>query len=377
MAQVRSLTRDPESRARVTIQDVADALGVTKGTVSRALNGYTDISEATRTRIRKTAERMGYRPLTHAQAIRTGRVRAIGLVLQVDEHDAHGPFLTDFLAGATQAAGEEGWTMSVATATSDADMRAVLDRLTSERKADGFILQRTRRDDPRVEVLASAGIPFVMYGRTGYGGAQSTPDYSYYDIAGERAMARAVAELADLGHRRIAFVGGGPEYNFTYLRHQGFDQAVALRKLDREAGLVKFGGRLARDGARITRALMRSSKPPTAIVFAVDEAALGAWEALPEMGLDIGRDVSIIGYDNVPEGRYAQPGLSTFGVDTRAAGRRLAQLLIQQCRGDAPERMQELAEAQWQPRGSHGAPARSSEDLAQCLKARGLSPVSA
>jgi len=358
-----------QTRPRVTISDVAEALGLAKGTVSRALNGYPDIADLTRIRVRKTAERMGYRPLSHAQAIRTGRVRSIGLVLQIDEHDAHGPFLTDFLAGATQAAGAEGWTLSVATAYSDADMRAVLDRLITERKADGFILQRSRRRDPRVAVLRAAGVPFVLYGRTGYGLGQSDAGLSWYDIAGETAMARAVHLLVDLGHRRIGFAGGGEEYNFSHLRRAGFETAMVARGLPCDPALTVFGGRQAEDGARIVARFMALDRPPTAIVFAVDQAALGAWDVVPKLGLEIGRDVSVVGYDNIPEGRFIQPPLSTFRVDSRAAGARVAQLLIRQCRGEPPETLRELTEAAWQPRGSHGVPAAAPAGLAAKIRA--------
>ena len=91
-----------QGRRRVTIADVAERLGVTKSTVSRALNGYPDIAEGTRIRIARTAERMGYRPLTHAQAIRTGRTRSLGLVLQIDGEDSARPFLAEFIAGLTR-----------------------------------------------------------------------------------------------------------------------------------------------------------------------------------------------------------------------------------------------------------------------------------
>lgn len=130
---------------RVTIAMVAEALGVTKGTVSRALNDYPDISAATRARVRRVAERMGYRPLAQAQAIRTGRTRTLGLVLQTDIPGAQRPFLSDFLAGLTGAASAEHWTLTVATSAGGRRMLETLERLVDERKADGFILPARSR----------------------------------------------------------------------------------------------------------------------------------------------------------------------------------------------------------------------------------------
>lgn len=171
--------REPRKR-RVTISDLASHLSLTKGTVSRALNGYQDISESTRLRVRRAAEQMNYRPLSYAQAIRTGRGRSIGLVLQVNEHDGHRPFVAEFLAGLSEAASREDWTLTVATAESDEATLRLLDKLSSEHKADGFILPRTKTDDPRVSFLREHGIPFILYGRT-----ENSMGCAWFDIESE------------------------------------------------------------------------------------------------------------------------------------------------------------------------------------------------
>ena len=138
MATPNSVQFGTASRARVKISDVAEALGMTKGTVSRALNGYPDIAEATRLRVRRKAEAMGYRPLAQAQGIRTGRTRTLGLVLQTDKPGAERPFISDFLAGITSAASAENWTLTVATSAGGDAMLTTMERLVQERKSDGF-----------------------------------------------------------------------------------------------------------------------------------------------------------------------------------------------------------------------------------------------
>lgn len=353
---------------RVTISDVARALDLTKGTVSRALNGYSDISESTRLRVAKKAEAMGYRPLSHAQAIRTGRVRAIGLVLQTSEHDAHGPFLTDFLAGVTRAASDAGWSLTVSTATDDANMIEVMGRLIAEKKADGFILPRTRVDDPRVDFLAREGVPGVLYGRTAYGDPDAGKPLSWYDILGEDAMRDAVLRFAKMGHQRIGFVGGGHGYNYAPLRRDGYLAGLHKAGLPIDETLMTTGARMPEDGARATHELLAHDQPPTAIVFATDKPALGAWSAAKELGLTIGRDVSVIGYDGIPEGAYAEPGLTTFSVDSQRAGARLAELLIQLCLGNNEHPLKEHAPASLVVRGSDGPPRLSSEELAAHLR---------
>lgn len=308
----------------------------------------------------RAAKELGYVPLAQAQAIRTGRVRSIGLVLQISEHDAHGPFLTDFLAGVSAAASAEGWTLAVATANSDSHMIDTLGRMVGERKADGFILQRTLVDDPRVRFLRREDVPFVMFGRT----ADDT-GCAWFDILGEDAMYDAVLRLHGLGHRRIGFVTGGCEYNFCRLRRGGYRKGLDAAGLAYEPDLVREDARLSSDGAAATTALLTRPDPPTAIVYATDEAALGAYQAAAALGLQIGSDLSIIAYDGIPEGIHARPALTTFSVDTRGAGERLAELLIRRIRGEAPEDLRETAHATLVDRGSDGPPRLSSHALAE------------
>ncbi len=353
-------------KGRVTISHLAEALGLTKGTVSRAMNGYPDISDRTRARVMRQAERMGYRPLSHAQAIRTGRVRSIGLVIQTDAHDGQRPFLAEFLAGLTQSASAESWTLTVATARSDGELTATLDRLVDERKADGFILPRTRLEDERVALLRDHDVPFVLYGRTG-----DPEGCAWYDILGEEAMAQAVMRLAAQGHERIAHVGGGEGYTYARLREEGFIAGMRAAGLAHDPALIRRDAVTRAAGAAATRGLLQQGDPPTAIVFATDMAALGAYDAAQALGLEIGRDLSVMGYDGIPEGQWMRPALTTFSVDTRAAGARLAHLLIERIRGAAPEDLRETARARLSAGGSDGPPRLDSRALAARIKAHG------
>ena len=349
-------------RNRVTIADVAAHLGVTKSTVSRALNGYPDIAEGTRMRVARTAERMGYRPLSHAQAIRTGRTRSLGLVLQIDSEDSARPFLADFIAGVTQAASDENWTVTIAAEPTVERVREALARLVEERKADGFILPRTLTHDPRVELLRAQTVPFVMFGRTAH-----ADGCAWYDIKGEDAMRAATTRLAALGHRRIAHIPGGVEYFYSHLRVDGYKEGLAAARLPFDPALVGPAAITRREGAAATFALLNQSEPPTAITCAVDRSALGAYRAAEALGIRVGRDLSIIAYDGVPEGAYATPPLTTFAVDSHQAGERLARLLIAYIRGSAPEELRELAPATLLERGSDRPPALTPSELAQRL----------
>ncbi|WP_227285065.1 substrate-binding domain-containing protein [Boseongicola sp. H5] len=332
---------------RVTINDLARSLGLAKGTVSRALNGYPDIAEATRVRVMRAAERMGYRPLAQAQAIRTGRARALGLVLNAGGDDAHKPFLTDFLDGISRAASEESWTLTVATAQDEADEVATLARLIDERKVDGFILPRTRLRDARIALLRARDVPFVLFGRTA-----EPVGCAWHDISGEGAMRAAVLRLARRGHTRIGFINGALDYTYAHLRREGYLAGLAEAGLEMRPELMTSGAITMAQGETEGERLLTLAERPTAVVCALDLAALGLYRAAARHGLRIGADLAVIGYDGIPEAATAHPPLTTYAVDSRAAGARLAKLLFARIRGVDPERLREEVPAQLIARGS-------------------------
>jgi len=343
----------PRPRARVTINDLAQELGLAKGTISRALNGYPDIAETTRTRVARTADRMGYRPMAQAQAIRTGLARSLGLVLNAGPGNAHKPFLTDFLDGISRAASEESWSLSVATAFDEADEVATMARLVEEHKVDGFILPRTKIRDARIDLLRDLNVPFVLYGRTG-----DPEGCAWFDISGEDAMRDAVLRLNGLGHRRIGFINGAGVYNYAPLRQTGYVAGLAAAGLAYDADLVRGGATTIAQGEKRGADLLALAAPPTAIVCALDMAALGVYRAAEARGLRIGHDLSVVAYDGIPEAATALPPLTTYAVDTRAAGARLARLLFHRIRGTDPIHLRETAPAHLVARGSDGpAPA--------------------
>lgn len=348
MTQTKQILNDRTSM-RVTIQDMAEALGLTKSTVSRALNGYPDISQATQLRVKRMAEKLNYQPLSHAQAIKTGRTRSLGLVLQLSDHDAHRPFLAEFLAGVSGGASAEGYTLTVASADDEEHMIKTFAGLIRDRKADGFILPRAMVQDERVKMLRNAGVPFVLFGRQ-----DEDEGCCWHDIRGEDAMCDAVVHLAKLGHKRIGFINGGLIYNYAGLRRIGFETGMAMAHLPVDPLLIVEDVVTIEKGAEAARLLLNNPERPTAIVCAVDRAALGVYQVAASRGLQIGSDLSVIGYDGIQEGAHVEPPLSTFAVDGQKSGDRLARLLVRRIRGEPVEKLRETAAAIFLDRGSVG-----------------------
>lgn len=366
MGALRRKSPPRKTSHRVTISDVSQALGLTKGTVSRALNGYDDIAEVTRLRVVRTAERMGYRPMSQAQTIRTGMARAIGLVVDLSAgDDPHRLFLADFLAGLSQTAAGQGWTITVAAADSADAMLETMRGLVRDHKADGFVLPRTFWDDPRVAFLRAEDVPFVLFGRV-----RDDQGCAWLDVRGDRAIADAVARLTALGHRRIAYVNGPEHFAYCHHRRDGYLDGVAAVGLAPDPALLVDGIHNTDEATRATHRLLCLPEPPTAIVYATDTLAIGAYHAARELGLELGRDLSVIGYDGLPESAAVLPTLTSYAVDFRGAGETLADYLIRRIDGDAPDALRTLVDATFRPGGSIGPPTLSPPALAAHVHAR-------
>lgn len=335
----------------VTIADLAAELGVTKSTVSRALNGYADISEATRARVQAAAAASGYFASGAARNLKRGRRETIGVVLPVQIGTMAHPFLAEFLDAVSRTLHDSGYDLLTATASSPEDSLQTHARLIAARKVDGFILPRTRVSDPRVTLLRDKGAPFITHGRTA---AQA--HHAWFDLDNERAFRQVVAHLAGLGHARIAFAGGAATFNFISQRIAGFREGMALAGLEVDESAILLGELTPHWGLEAGRRLLAAAAPPTAIVCATDAIAVGAMRALSERGLRAGRDISVTGYDNMPLAAFMDPPLTTFSQHTVESGRRVAEMLLELLGGARPTDLQELHDAVFVRRASDGPP---------------------
>ncbi|MXN66583.1 LacI family DNA-binding transcriptional regulator [Stappia sp. GBMRC 2046] len=351
----------PRTKGSVTIEDVARLAGVAKGTVSRVLNNYGDTSAETRDRILQAVERLEYQPSAAARKLKRGRVDTLGIVLPAGQGEHADPFLSEFLDGIAQALDLSDRDLLVTTAHSDEHAVTVHDRLIRSRKVDGFIVTRTQGDDPRIGLLLQRGFPFVAHGRT------KETDFAWYDVDNERAFLDAVRHVVALGHRRIGFLGGPVRMNFAIQRKAGYRRGLAEAGIAHDPALEIACELNEMSGAEAARTLVHLDEPPTALVCVTDTLAIGAIEALRALGLAIGRDVTVIGYDGLPVGAYIDPPLTTFSQSAHAAGARAAQMLIDVIEGVDPLERQELVRADLVKRASDGPPEKTPKELKESL----------
>lgn len=337
-----------------TLKELADQLGLSVPTVSRALNGYADVSEATRLRVARAAEAMGYRPNPIARQLRTQRTDTIGLIIPGARGQFADPFFLSFLDGIGTALRESGLDLLVTSAPPGPEEMETYRRWVEGRRVDGFIIGRTRVQDERVTYLSEAGIPFVCHGRT-----NAAKPYPYLDIDGRAGFYRATAYLLELGHTRIGFIGAPPEYQFAHHRLAGYLEAMQAHGLQPEADWIRPGNLTETSGAEVALTLLRRDARPTALLCANDAMALGAVYAAQQLGLTVGADVSIIGYDDIPVSRFISVPLTTLRQPNREVGSRLVELLKARLAGAPAEALQEIWEPELVQRASAGPPPRS------------------
>ncbi|MHB1109325.1 MAG: LacI family DNA-binding transcriptional regulator [Devosia sp.] len=321
------------------LKDLAAELGLSQTTVSRALNGYPEVNEATRRRVSEAATRLGYRANVSARRLATGSVGAIGVFLPALGSNEIGPHTSEFLSGLASRMAREEIDIVVSPLESDDEIPAYR-RLSSSKRVDAVIIGSPKLVDERVTVLTEMGIPFVLHGRT-----QVPTPHAWLDIDNAGAFFRATAHLLDLGHRRIAMINGPAGMTFAEHRNQGYRDALIARGVTPDPRLVSHGQFTDEIGFRNAQALLEQNQPPTAILAGSMMTALGVFRAIRSAGLELGKDVSMIAHDDVFPYLNADnmvPSMSTTRSSIRAAGTRIAELVLQVLAGKPVEQVHEL-----------------------------------
>jgi LacI family transcriptional regulator len=313
----------------MNLKELSERLNLSQTTVSRALNGYPEVKNSTRERVAAAAAKYDYRPNARAQTLATGKSRSIGhIVAMSNQNELVNMVFSDFIAGAGLVYAEHGYTMTLKIVPDDQELeayRALSDRGT----VDGVIVQAPARDDPRIDCLLALNIPFVVHGRA----SEVTAPYAWLDVNNTQAIQTATETLIALGHRRIALVNGRETLDFAARRRDGYRNALAAAGIGAKTDYMRSGDMSEPIGYEAARDLLALAEPPTAFVASSTVLALGIKRAIEERSLQMGRDVSVVCYDDdisyLPNAG-AQPLFTAVRSSVREAGARCAALLIAQ-----------------------------------------------
>lgn len=324
--------------AGMNLKELSNLLGLSQTTVSRALNGYPEVSEKTRLRVQEAARLHNYSPNIRAKGLATGRTHAIGHVITVSsKHEMVNPIFGDFIAGAAETYSQHGYELMLSLVRDVDEAQAYRD-LAAKATVDGIIVHGPRINDPRIPLLNAIGLPFVVHGRS-----SDCPDpYSWVDVNNKRAMQRATEFLLDLGHRRIGLINGIEEMDFAIRRRSGFLAALDRRGLTADPALMHASEMTEIQGHEAAQRMLRLDRPPTALVVSSMIGALGVRRAIEERGLVLGRDVSVIAHDD--DLSYLRNGAevpiyTSTRSSVREAGQLAAEMLLERIRtpGQPPQ----------------------------------------
>ncbi|MFE5867208.1 LacI family DNA-binding transcriptional regulator [Streptomyces roseifaciens] len=311
---------------RPTIKDIARRAGVSESAVSFALNGRPGVSEATRARIRRVAEELGWQPSTAARALSGEGAATVGLVLARPARTLGvESFFLQLVSGVQEVLAGRGLGL-LFQVVEDLDAEcAVYRRWWAERRVDGLLVVDPRADDPRPALLDRLGLPAVVVGALdGRGAPHGAISTLWADDTG--AMASIVGHLHGLGHRRITHIAGLPELAHTRRRMACLRAEAARRGLpDVRSVTTDYSDA---QGAEATRRELAGDRPPTAIVYDNDVMAVAGLAVAAGRGVPVPAALSIVAWDDSVLCRSTHPALTALVRDTAAFGRHAAEHLL-------------------------------------------------
>jgi LacI family transcriptional regulator len=331
------------------MHDVAQRAGVSQPLVSMVIGGSQSVrvSEATRSRILRAAEELGYRPNVIARALVQSRSYSLGIIVP----DLHNPFFVDVVAGVERVAADEGYAVLLCNAVEVEATRHA--EALRARQIDGIIIDAVGAAS--LDALALAGLNAVLI---------DEPSEVHLSVMSDAVGAGRLAanHLLELGHRRIGMIGPASDLWAFRMRERGF-----VRTIRDGAGAAGSNGRIASDHLRRTpptveggrtamRALLAERDRPTAVFCTNDLVALGALKACVETGVRVPHAMSICGCDDIETARLVTPELTTVHIRARELGARAARTLIRLVEGDAPRGRAKPLSARLVARGSTAPP---------------------
>ena len=306
----------------MSLKAIAKQLGISVTTVSRALNGYDDVSQETRARVEAEAQRRGYRPNTFARRLKMGTIDAVGLVFPVRPAPLNNNVFLEMVGEISHELARHDIDLLLIADDEQADKHGYM-RMVQGRRVDALIVAHTLDDDPRLAQLQASGFPFLALGRS-----RLAQPYAWFDFDNYAGTCRATRHLIQQGHQRIALLGENNNQAFILQRRNGYLDAL------REAGL--------------SDAWLRSvPEPPTAIITDCNTHGDGAAMALAHLGRLTGDNrVALVVYDGLPQDSIIETDVAAVIQSTRqGVGRQIADMVRRLIAGEDLASLQVL----WQP----------------------------
>ncbi|HEX7650357.1 MAG TPA: substrate-binding domain-containing protein [Noviherbaspirillum sp.] len=323
----------------MNLKNLAKTLGVSKTTVSRALNGYPEVSERTRERVLAAAAAAGYRPHPVARSLAVGRTNVVGIVYPLLPSDLGDPMFVSVVGGMSAALEQQRQYLVIVPASPDNELRAY-EHIVQGRRVDALVVSRTRLHDLRIEYLSQQGMPFVAHGR-----CKHPKPYAWFDYDNEAGIQMATQYLLAHGHTRIGFIGATQEMTCSFQRRHSFMQTMRAAGLPVDPRYLVDDALDRRSGYSAAQQLLECAPRPTAIIVDNHLCGVGVIRAVLDAGLELGRDISVIVWGRLEDSLVSHRVATIDQPEPARAGAKMIEMLLSLIKGTPPEQLQEL----WSP----------------------------
>ena len=319
---------------RRTLVEIAEQLGVSTATVSRALNAAPGVSSKRREEILTTAAALGYFPNANARRLQGQHSHTLCYAVDVSSRTTSDLFFfKDFMTILTDRCAQRGFDLLLHPLTHDRDTVSSIEQMLRSGRADGVILSDARVDDERIRQLHALGLPFVVFGR-----CAAVPGHAWVDVNGCAGVRAATEHLLAQGHRRIALLGLPDIYSCAHDRAEGYHQALAAAGITPDPAWVVTNVATSTYVQTAMHRLLALAEPPTAFVATSDMIALQAMVAAAQVGLRAGHDYAITGFDDLLLVEHVSIPLTTLRQPLEQIADALISLLLAVLDNTASER---------------------------------------
>jgi LacI family transcriptional regulator len=314
-----------------TIHDVAKRAGVAPITVSRVINNSGYVSRATRERVERAIDELGYVPNTLARGLRSKRTNTLALVMT----DITNPFFTVIARGVEDTASNSGYTVIFCNTDESETEEYKYAQILAQKQVDGVILVPACSNSKTVEFFQANNVPIVLIDRS-----VAHVDTDAVRCDSESGAYQLVKLLLDLGHTRIAAITGPPGVSTAEDRVKGYRRALSEAGLE-DSEMVHYGSFTQDSGYELALKAMKGAPPPSALFCANNFITIGVMKALRDTAVRVPEDVAIVGFDDLPINLVIDPFFTVAAQPAYRMGQRGTELLLERLTGDAPEKCQQ------------------------------------
>jgi LacI family transcriptional regulator len=321
------------------LKSLASTLGMSKTTVSRALNGYPEVSAQTRERVLAAAREAGYEANPMARSLAVGRTNVFGIIYPLLPSDLGDPMFLGVVGGMSAALEARKMNLIIAPVSAQNELPSY-EQMVRGRRVDGLVVSRTLVHDERIAYLVKKGFPFVAHGRT-----ELAQPYAWFDYDNEAGIRLAVDCLLGHGHQRIALISAPLELNFACQRKRSFIASMDAAALPVDPRYLADDTLDRRTGYQAMQQLLACSPRPSAVIVDNHLSGVGAVRALLDAGIEIGKQMSVIVWGSIEDSLAGLNVTSIDQPDANGAGAKMIDMLSALLAGTPPSDLQVL----WQP----------------------------